>query len=200
MIDIEELNKFHATATESWHNSFIEIESETPWCFVHENHRQNFLLWHEEDLARRNDVPAEDIKKAKRAIDQFNQLRNNAMEKIDDWVLSRLEQRHDFDRLGLPLHSETPGMIIDRLSIMSLKSYHMQVEAERTDADNLHREKCQDRVNILAEQINDLSASLRQLLIDVKTGAKQFKLYRQFKMYNDIDLNPQLYKQAKLSS
>ena len=42
------------------------------------------------------------------------------------------------------------------------------------------------------EQRNDLGACLDQLLADSRSGGAYFKVYRQFKMYNDPRFNPVL--------
>lgn len=167
-----------------------------PWVAIESNHFNNFALWHEEDVARRDDIPAEKVRAAKRNIDRFNQARNDAMEKIDDWILGTLIKRSDVPPSGLA-HSETLGMMIDRLSIMALKEYHMAEQAVRQDAKEEHRQKCAARVAVLQEQQRDLTEALRVLLDDILAGRRCFKLYRQFKMYNDPALNPQLYIQHK---
>jgi ethanolamine ammonia-lyase large subunit len=131
---------------------------------------------------------------AKRNIDKYNQLRNNAIEKIDDWILSQLNSNTDID---LPMHSETPGMMIDRLSIMSLKKYHMLEETVRENASEEHRSNCSKKVSVLTEQIDDLSNCLKTILDKIVNGQLKFKVYRQFKMYNDPSLNPQLYKRTQ---
>lgn len=176
--------------TGEWHVQVSAIPEENPWPWIGENHRMNFDLWHEEDIARRDDLPADRIRTAKRAIDRFNQARNDAVEKLDVWLLQ------DLPTVGpdIPLHSETPGMIVDRLSILALKLYHMEIEASRTTAPAEQREKCLAKSQMLAEQRNDLTACLQQLLLDLQAGRRQFRLYRQFKMYNDPALNPQLYQ------
>jgi len=47
---------------------------------------------------------------------------------------------------------------------------------------------------VLRLQRSDLFAALEQLLDDYRTGRKQMKLYKQFKMYNDPSLNPEMYR------
>ena len=99
--------------------------------------------------------------------------------------------------VGARMHSETPGMMIDRLSIMALKRYHMQEEVDRTDASVEHITKCAAKVSVLDEQIADLAATLERLLGELAEGSLRFKVYRQFKMYNDPSLNPELYKRQQ---
>jgi hypothetical protein len=192
MISIDQILKTQNQKVIDWHVNLELSELELPWSFVEENMKWNFMLWHEEDIARIKDIDPLRIVEAKRNIDQYNQSRNNAMEKIDEWILSFLES-HQI-QAGSKLHSETPGMMIDRLAIMALKKYHMEEETIREDVDQIHIDKCQSKVLVLTEQISDLSYALQQVLNDLMESKLQFKVYRQFKMYNDPSLNPELYK------
>lgn len=195
MIDIKKILEQQLNEVRDWHVEMQLTETELPWKFIEENNQWNFKLWHEEDIARIKDIDPMRIVEAKRNIDQYNQARNNAMEKIDEWILSYLENNGIV--AGDKIHSETPGMMIDRLSIMTLKKYHMQEEVDRTDASEEHRAKCAARVEVLSEQIGDLSNALAGVLSDLLASKLRFKVYRQFKMYNDPSLNPQLYKRGQ---
>jgi len=192
MIDVQKVLSLQKAEISEWHEEITNKEESLPWKFIEENNQYNFKLWHEEDIARIREIDPLRIVEAKRNIDQYNQARNNAMEKIDEWILNYL------DMAGVltaeKLHSETPGMMIDRLSIMQLKRYHMEEETLRADASEEHKAKCFGRVNVLDEQIADLSNCLKDILEQLSSGALKFKVYRQFKMYNDPSLNPQLYK------
>jgi Protein of unknown function (DUF4254) len=161
-----------------------------PWPWIENNHVSNALLWREEDLARRRKVDDSEIAANKRAIDRFNQQRNDAVERCDEILTKELE-----DKMGSasPLHSETPGMMIDRLSILSLKVHAMREQASRSDVDEKHRKDCGARLKQLIEQRGDLAVCLDALLADCRTGRARFKLYSQFKMYNDPTLNPSVY-------
>ncbi len=192
MIDVKRLLEMQRQNIVDWHIELLPKEKELPWQFIEENNIWNFSLWHEEDIARIKDIDPMRIVQAKRNIDKFNQSRNNAMEKIDEWILSYLEAKHV--KPGERIHSETPGMMIDRLSIMSLKTYHMLEETARTDASEEHRAACRNKVKVLEEQVSDLSRSLEQVFDDLLNSRLRFKVYRQFKMYNDPDLNPELYR------
>jgi hypothetical protein len=92
-----------------------------------------------------------------------------------------------------PLHSETAGMMIDRLSILSLKIHAMRIQTTRTDVGTEHLATSQQKLERLIEQRNDLAESLDRLLAGCVAGTARYKIYRQFKMYNDPNLNPQLY-------
>jgi hypothetical protein len=73
----------------------------------------------------------------------------------------------------------------------------MQEEANRAEASQEHRDKCQVKLNILLEQRTDLSTAIDDLLTDIANGDKFMKVYKQMKMYNDDDLNPVLYQNKK---
>jgi len=161
------------------------------WEAVEANHRNNDALWKEEDLARRRNVPDAEIAANKRAIDGHNQKRNDAIERIDESLLVGLEaiQRQKQARLS----SETAGAMIDRLSILSLKIRAMRLQTERKDVDQAHLDACRQKLARLAEQRADLAACLDRLLAEAARGESYFKVYRQFKMYNDPKLNPAVY-------
>jgi hypothetical protein len=151
-------------------------------------HRANFELWHEEDKARAPGVPDAEIVRVKRAIDRLNQRRNDLVEQMDVRLIEGLHQPPE-----APLHSETPGLMIDRLSILALKIYHTCEEAHRTSASAEHRLRNKERLALLMEQRQDLGGCLDALWAQVLDGTRRFKLYRQMKMYNDPELNPAVY-------
>jgi len=167
------------------------------WRAIADNHRMNELLWKEEDLARRRQVPDAEIAANKRAIDGYNQKRNDAIERIDESLLSALAKMPMKD--NAPLHSETPGAMIDRLSILSLKIHHMRLQTDRRDVDKAHVDSCLAKLARLREQRADLAACLDRLLAEAERGETRFKVYRQFKMYNDPALNPAVYGEPKRS-
>ena len=164
------------------------------WRWAEANHRFNCLLWEEEDKARRTDVGPAEIAASKRLIDRHNQLRNDAVERIDEELLTQLA--------GVPVQagarqsSETAGAMVDRLSILSLKIAHMRQQTRRDDAGSQHAAACMVKLMRLETQRRDLACCLDQLLDDASQGQAYFKVYRQFKMYNDPTLNPYLYGQA----
>ncbi len=157
-------------------------------------HRANFDLWHQEDKARDPAATDAQIATVKRAIDRLNQQRNDLVEVCDRLLLAALPTGSP---APAPLHSETPGMMLDRLSILSLKTYHTAEEVTRADAPAGHAERNCERLAVLQAQRNDLSMCLDQLWDDALHGRRRFKLYQQLKMYNDPSLNPAMYTAPK---
>ena len=183
----------HASA--GWAKSGAVRHAAGVWQAIEDNHRCNCLLWDEEDLARRRHVPDSEIATNKRAIDGYNQKRNDAMERIDEHMLVLFSsvKKNENARLS----SETPGAMTDRLSILSLKIHHMRLQTQRADVASAHIENCLLKLNRLNEQRTDLASCLDRLLAEAERGETWFKVYRQFKMYNDPQLNPQLVKERQ---
>lgn len=177
-----------------WKNEGIHLSQTGFFALVEENHAFNYQLWHAEDRARRDDMGHELVYHAKREIDYCNQQRNNRMESMDEWLFGQLLPASHTD---CPVHSETPGMMIDRLSIMSLKAYHMAQQATRENVDAKHRQTCLLKVNVIAEQQKQLLNCLEHLLQEIVNKTRTFRVYHQFKMYNDPTLNPELYQQSE---
>ena len=177
------------------------------WHWVRTNHRCNSLLWAEEDLARRTTVGDAEIASNKRAIDRHNQARNDATERVDEILLVALglvdaaSARSDAPLSnagpGARLNSETAGSIIDRLSILALKAQAMRLQTLRGDVDEAHRAASGVKLARLAQQRQDLGACFDALLADAAAGRACFKVYRQFKMYNDPRFNPVLVAETK---
>jgi len=196
MLDATRIAALHDLATNQWHTAGLPgPAARNPLEeLVLAQHRANFDLWHQEDEARDPDAADREIARVKRAIDRINQCRNDLAERVDALLLELAPGQN----AQAILHSETPGLIVDRLSILSLKLFHTAEQTERTDVEELHRTRNRDRLVILATQRDDLTRCLAQLWADILAGRRRFKLYRQLKMYNDPTLNPVLYRtQAK---
>lgn len=166
---------------------------------VARQHRANFDLWHIEDEARTPGATDAALADIKRRIDATNQLRNDLAEDLDRALMEWLAGR-GLPNPEAPLHSESPGLMIDRLSIQALKIYHTREESERAKAPEGHSERNRDRLKILGEQRGDLAACLDALWRETLEGRRRFKLYRQLKMYNDPSLNPAIYGKSACGS
>ena len=191
--DPAEIVRFHdeRVADRAWAKSGAARHADGAWQWIEANHRFNNLLWDEEDLARRKDVSDSAIAANKRAIDGYNQQRNDAIERIDEQLLSALAAVKQTP--GARLNSETAGSMIDRLSILALKIFHMTEQTRRTDATAEHVATCAEKLARLRLQRDDLARCLDTLLAKAARGEAFWKVYRQFKMYNDPALNPYLY-------
>jgi len=163
-------------------------------AWAHRLHMYNFRLWHVEDSVRRPGAADHVIAQSKRAIDTFNQQRHEHIEQLDSWLFAYLYEHNARTLCNPELHSETPGNLLDRLSILTLKVYYMGREAERQEATVVHRQTCRQRLAVLEEQRDDIYGCLCRLCLDLWSGRKMFKIYRQFKMYNDPELNPAIYR------
>jgi hypothetical protein len=185
--------RLHDEANILWHRDHpTDASPNSLIALILAQHLANFDLWHEEDTARSPDVSDARIAQVKHAIDRLNQQRNDLVEQIDQLLLRLAGQQNP----EAPLHSETPGLIIDRLSILALKIYHTAEEVHRPSASDEHHERNQGRLAILTQQRADLAQCLDELWSQVLAGRRRFRLYRQLKMYNDPDLNPVLYKRG----
>ncbi len=190
MLQAQALIRLHDQATHLWHRAEPFPPSPDPLAALAlAQHHANYDLWHQEDKARSPRAPDHDIAVVKHTIDELNQQRNDLVEQIDQLLLAEAGPQQPTS----PLHSETPGLIVDRLSILALKIYHTALEANRASATPAHRERNQHRLAVLEAQRNDLAGCLDDLWTQVLTGRRRFKLYRQMKMYNDPELNPVLY-------
>jgi hypothetical protein len=196
MLSAEEIVSQQDRETRAWHQAeagAAKPGSCTDWLnLVSGQHRANFELWHIEDEARVPGATDAEIAAVKRRVDSTNQRRNDLAEGLDSALLAWLAAR-DLPNPAAALHSETPGLMIDRLSILALKIYHTREEAERANAPEGHAQRNLDRLAILEEQRADLAACLDALWGEILAGTKRFKLYRQLKMYNDPSLNPAVY-------
>ncbi len=153
------------------------------------------VQWHFEDIIRDPQINPEAALVLKRRIDASNQERTDMVEYIDSYFLQKYT-----DVTVKPtakINSESPAWAIDRLSILALKIYHMNEEANRVEASAEHRAKCQEKLNVLLEQKKDLTTAIDDLLTDIANGDKYMKVYKQMKMYNDEELNPVLYQNKK---
>ncbi|PZU83696.1 MAG: hypothetical protein DI529_12325 [Chryseobacterium sp.] len=153
------------------------------------------VQWHLEDIIREEDIDPSEALKIKRRIDSLNQKRTDLVEQIDYWFYKKYESINADSNARI--NSETPAWSIDRFSILSLKIYHMAIEASREEASEEHKLQCSQKLQVLLEQKKDLSTAIDQLLSDIENGKVKMKLYKQMKMYNDETLNPILYQKIQ---
>ncbi len=188
-IFVESINKYHIEdrIDQPFGNPYPKEE------IAHLLYRKNWIdtvQWHYEDIIRDPKIDPTTALVLKRKIDASNQDRTDLVEFIDSYFLKKYQSVTINE--NATINTESPAWAIDRLSILALKIYHMQVEVNRKDATIEHREKCNQKLGVLLEQLKDLSSAIDQLLIDIEAGDKYMKVYKQMKMYNDEELNPVL--------
>ena len=149
------------------------------------------IQWHLEDIIRVPDISPDEALKIKRRIDSSNQDRTDIVEDLDDYFFEKYSNSNP-SKLAI-LNTETPAWAIDRLSILALKIYHMNEEANRKSASDEHRKKCSEKLEGLLSQRENLSKAIDQLLENISKGEVIISSYKQMKMYNDDSLNPELY-------
>lgn len=194
MIQFDEVTRLHREMVVRWHERPVDNPFDGFLAIVCEQFAYNFQLWHEEDIARSPAVGDERIAAVKRAIDRFNQQRNDAIERLDDWITQELESRGVVASAEARLNTETVGSVIDRLSILALRIYHLEEQRDRADASEEHRANVTRKLAVALAQHDDLSQSGQELVEDILAGRKRHKTYRQMKMYNDPAMNPYLYR------
>ena len=149
------------------------------------------IQWHLEDIIRVPDISPDEALKIKRRIDSSNQDRTDMVEALDDYFFEKYSNSSPSEQAIL--NTETPAWAIDRLSILALKIYHMNEEANRNSASDEHRKKCSEKLEGLLVQRENLSKAIDQLLENISNGSVIISTYKQMKMYNDESLNPELY-------
>lgn len=159
----------------------------------------NFTLWGYEDEVRRKNVSNDYIADLKRKIDKENQRRNDIMDALDALIRDDVEKKLGSIDQALPMNSENPGSLYDRLTILALRAYNMKKEINRKDADITHIERCSKMLEQVLEKSEDLLKCLKVLMEDIYSGRKKIKSYKQHKMYNDPALNPALRKPCSAS-
>lgn len=152
------------------------------------------VQWHLEDIIRLPEINPAEALQIKRRIDKSNQDRTDMVEKMDDYFLDQFKSVTP--KPSAKINSETPAWLLDRMSILLLKIYHMKEQTERKDASAEHIAKCKAKLDVLMEQRSDMQLAFDQLMEDVRTGDRKMKVYRQMKMYNDASLNPMLYQKS----
>jgi hypothetical protein len=194
----EQSNHIFEACTQYYHTmDSVNADCKNPYeensieYYLFRKHWIDAVQWHLEDIIRNPEIDPKEALLLKRRIDRSNQERTDLVERIDGYFWEKYRNVKPLPEAAI--NTESPAWAIDRLSILALKIYHMQQEADRQDAAAAHREQCARKVQVLLEQQKDLSTAIDQLLLDIEGGRKYMKVYKQMKMYNDPALNPVLY-------
>ena len=164
-------------------NSFKKMIYEKCWI--------DTIQWHLEDIIRKPDISSDVALKIKRRIDSSNQDRTDMVEELDEYFFEKYSNSSPSN--DAILNTETPAWAIDRFSILALKIYHMNEEANRKSASDEHRKRCSEKLKSLLIQRKNLTKAIDQLLENISNGRVIISTYKQMKMYNDESLNPELY-------
>ena len=194
MIDVKSVTDMQHETVTLWHEQPVTNTYDGILGTACTQHSFNYLLWHEEDVARSREIGDARVAEAKRAIDGYNQQRNDWIERLDAAIAEKLETDGIEPGAQTPLNTETPGSAMDRLSILSLRMYHLEEQLERDDVGAEHLDSVRRKIAICRIQHHELSRSLGELLADIFAGRKRHRTYHQMKMYNDPSLNPYLYQ------
>jgi hypothetical protein len=198
MIKAEDCNILFNNGIEQYHildavdQAFEPIEGSDIERLLYQKCWIDTVQWHYEDLIRDPEINPKDGMTLKRLIDASNQRRTDMVEQIDDWFLGQFLTANADE--NATVNTESPAWVVDRLSILALKIYHMHEQVERDNVDTEHVQQAKSKLAVLKEQQIDLAASFNELLADIGSGTRVMKVYRQMKLYNDPATNPVLYK------
>ena len=188
---------FHQSIVDYHVNDHVDTQIKNPFptgsfnSLLYGKNWIDTVQWHLEDLIRVPSIDPIEGLKIKRRIDKSNQDRTDMVEKLDDHFLE--EFKHVKAPVGTRINSETPAWLLDRMSILMLKIYHMKEQTERQDVSAEHLKTTNAKLAVLMEQKSDMQLAYDELIDDIAHGKRRFKVYRQMKMYNDATLNPMLY-------
>lgn len=199
----EILSPFEGQRLLEWFTDLIELwhdtaplkpnETQSPKGMTQWVLYKNFVVWHLEEMLRDENIEPQRLLKIEHAIDRNNHIRLDVLEQIDIWIDNVLNTAGINPGSDAPVHSETPSNIINRLSILCLKIYHIQERLKRQDSGD-DQQTMEIRLNVLEEQRQDIAKALDQLIQELRLGEKKHKVYRQFKIYNDPSFHPNFFK------
>jgi hypothetical protein len=131
----------------------------------------NLRQWDLEDTTRAPGASDSDVASAKREIDRLNSGRHRLVQEIDAAIDSILDQP-----AMAPLATESPGMVLDRLSVLVIRRFRTAAAVGRdlTFA---------DRVLALESQLGALTAALDTYIDELRAGRRRFIRYQSLKLY-----------------
>jgi len=182
--------------TEEWYSCFPEESNIDATCNligkIINLHYRNFYQWIKEEIAHKGECDEHTLAQLKREIDASNLRRSKLIDEIDVYFVSRLGiTKHD-DLSNLYINSQTLGEIIDKLSILSLKQFFIELELERIALQS--RKEYVQRIARINELLKYVAACFDRFLKFLKEG-QAYLPYGQFKTY-DV-LNDQLDSDKK---
>ena len=163
--DVITTYKVSNTVDQPFHNKYDKGE-DLIGHLLYRKYWIDTVQWAYEDIIRDPNIDPVAALKLKRKIDASNQDRTDTVEFVDSYFLDKYKNVDP--KPTAKINSESPAWVIDRLSILALKIYHMQLETVREDATETHKQNCQVKLTTLLEQRTDLSTAIDDLLEDIE--------------------------------
>ena len=150
----------------------VACDSPTPWVtLVAALVGSNLKQWELEDATRDPCATEEEVAHAKRGIDRLNLGRHHLVEEIDASIAAGLDQPPD-----APLATESPGMVLDRLSVLVIRR-------SRTESASVRHSDYAERLPELDARIAALSSAFDTYVGELQAGNRRFLPYEHFKLY-----------------
>lgn len=131
----------------------------------------NLRQWDLEDATRVIGANDSVVAGAKREIDRLNVRRHRLVQEIDVALDAILDQP-----ASAPVATESPGMVLDRLSVLVIRRARTATASARDPA-------FAERIPALDSQVADLSAAFDCYMDELSTGVRRFVRYESFKLY-----------------
>jgi hypothetical protein len=146
-------------------------------------HANNAEQWDREYDARKPGADDAVVAAAKRDIDRLNRARHGFIEAIDQAISGALDPGGGPGG-GAPLVTESPGMAIDRLSVLVIRLATTEARAAVGTAD---AGRYAERLPRLRRQLDALVEATASLLEELASGARRFHAYESLKLYGPGD-------------
>lgn len=196
---LKEIEGIQTKLVDLWHQETPLVNKKGFLSLMVEEHLQNYLLWHEEEIARKHNVSNSELARVKESKNRLNLRRSQLIIKLDEAILTWMSGAGIQIPDGAPLNSETPGSMIDRCSIFSLKIFHMRALANRLTKESEDLQLVVRKLGDLVSQRKDLFQCLFELIEAVQQGTRRFYIYSQFNMRNDLSSTLKIHK-TKIST
>ena len=149
--------------------------SRTPWDHLLALHRTNQSLWKAEDAAHTAGIADAALASLKRQIDSLNLRRNELIEAIDQIFRKRVCAGSSSS--APPLH-DSPGLILDRLSIESLRARVLRANAACAGSADGRRD-----LLAIEQEMDALVERLREIIGAVISGRRTLRQAPRIKIH-----------------
>jgi hypothetical protein len=181
-------------SVELWHKKVPSPQGNSLYNKILLLHLYNFRIWHYEDEIRNPKAKLTSIAKFKKKIDRNNQYRNNQIEIIDSHFVNLIRKKNIKTQDNIPGFTENPGSTLDRMSILSLRMYHLKEELNRRTCDINHKTNVNLKLITLFNQKSVLLNNFKYQLVNIFHGKASLRPFFAIKLYNNPKLNPSIYK------